>query len=186
MNKINQEEFLKLWNKFSNSDSLGEDLKHDFLDWKRSAQLCSTQLKIDSNFVLKIFCIYHTNAFCDGSLAIETSKFNHSCSPNADFHRKNSTTNEVEIRATTKVKKGEEISINWYDDQSEISMKNVKERQLFLLRNWGFICSCELCQEEKNNQGIYENRVKNNRKNFKVPALLSSEERGNSEGKNLR
>ena len=150
MSKINQEEFLKLWNKFSNLDSLSEELNQDFLDWKRSARLYSNQFKIESNFILKIFCIYHSNAFCDGSLAIETSKFKHSCSPNADFHRK---LNEVEIRATTKITKGEEISINWYDDHSEISMKNIKDRQIFLLRNWGFICSCELCQEETNNPG---------------------------------
>ena len=160
MSKKNQEEFLKLWNKFSHSDSLGEELKYDYLDWKRSAQRYSAQFKIDSNFILNIFCIYHTNAFSDGSLAIETSKFNHSCSPNADFHRKSCTTNEVEIRTTTIVKKGDEISINWYDEHPEISMNNVKDRQLFLLRNWGFICSCELCQEEEEttnqNDEVYE------------------------------
>ena len=49
MSKKNQEEFLKLWNKFSHSDSLGEELKYDYLDWKRSAQRYSAQFKIEAD-----------------------------------------------------------------------------------------------------------------------------------------
>ena len=51
------------------------------------------------------------------------------------------------------------INYGW----KQISMKNLKMRQNFLLANWGFQCSCRLCQYEKSNhpdEEKYENFAK--------------------------
>ena len=51
------------------------------------------------------------------------------------------------------------INYGW----KQISMKNLKMRQNFLLANWGFQCSCRLCQYEKLNhpdEEKYENFAK--------------------------
>ena len=51
------------------------------------------------------------------------------------------------------------INYGW----KQISMKNLKMRQNFLLANWGFQCSCRLCQYEKLNhpdEDKYENFAK--------------------------
>ena len=62
---------------------------------------------------------------------------------------------KVTIRATEKILKGQEITISY--STNDIAMINVKERQKFC-HEFGFICTCELCQEEeiKNDNEIYE------------------------------
>ena len=59
-----------------------------------------------SKKVLKIIGIYETNSFEEG-LRLKTSRFNHSCWPNAYVHI------EHEIRATNDIKVGQEIIINY-------------------------------------------------------------------------
>ena len=72
----------------------------------------------------KVYQIYKTNCFEKG-LGIQASRFNHSCSANAEatFDDKN----EIrEIRAVSNIKAGEEICINY--EWIELSMKNFQKR----------------------------------------------------------
>ena len=58
----------------------------------------------------------------------------------------------LEIRATSKISEGQEISISYTP-----LMKNFKERQK-LCNEFGFVCSCEICQDEElnNDDETYE------------------------------
>ena len=58
---------------------------------------------------------------------------------------------EWQIRAISKIKKGEEICVSYLLDGLD-SMNNRKERQDELLKTHDFICSCERCQDEEINQ----------------------------------
>ena len=55
---------------------------------------------------MKVIGIYDTNSF-EGGLRLKTSRFNHSCWPNAYVGIEN------EIRATYNIKVGQEITINY-------------------------------------------------------------------------
>ena len=92
----------------------------------------------------EVFGIYCSNDFVQG-VGIQTSRFNHSCAANAEFQF-NAKFGKFEIRAISKIKDGEEITINY--NPLEISMKNFKTRQDFLLDGWDFHCKCNLCLEE--------------------------------------
>ena len=92
----------------------------------------------------EVFGIYCSNDFVQG-VGIQTSRFNHSCAANAEFQF-NAKFEKFEIRAISKIKAGEEITINY--NPLEISMKNFKTRQDFLLDGWDFHCKCNLCLEE--------------------------------------
>ena len=82
-------------------------------------------------------------------------RFNHSCRSNAESGV-NDEREIREIKAVSKIKAGEEITIN-YDDM-ELSMKSFKSRQDYLFLNWGFHCQCDMCHEEKldNQDEIYK------------------------------
>ena len=55
----------------------------------------------------------------------------------------------MEIRATSKIRQGQEITKNYIlESYLDGRLKNFKERQKFLHER-GFVCSCELCQEEE-------------------------------------
>ena len=73
----------------------------------------------------------------------EISRFNHSCSSNA-----NVTWNEDEkskvVQSVSDIKIGDEITVNY--DWQETSMKKLETRQDYLSKNWGFKCCCDLCQ----------------------------------------
>ena len=73
----------------------------------------------------------------------EISRFNHSCSSNA-----NVTWNEDEkakvVQSVSDIKIGDEITVNY--DWQETSMKKLETRQDYLSKNWGFKCWCDLCQ----------------------------------------
>ena len=92
----------------------------------------------------EVFGIYYSNDFVQG-VGIQTSRFNHSCAANAEFQF-NARLEKFEIRAISKIKATEEITINY--NPLEISMKNFKTRQDFLLDGWDFHCKCNLCLEE--------------------------------------
>ena len=157
MNKDYQKEYLALYNKCLDPNSLSDTLLKEFQQWKKFAQLheekwiSNAQVHIDRHFILKIICIFHTNAYPIifdydrgvGGVFIKSARFNHSCSPNSEVSEY-SHSGEQQIRATSKIKKGEEICINYI-----LVMKNKKERQDHLKEFWGFICSCERCQDEE-------------------------------------
>ena len=170
MNINVQEEYLTLYNKYLNPDSLSDNCKMDYFYWKKFAQhqekrgISNARFHIDRHFILKIICIFHTNGFnisnekgegigvSHQSVGIKTSRFNHSCSSNSEYRSDICTSElcgEIQIRATIKIKKGEEICLNYFPF---MGMKNKKERQAHLQNEWDFICSCERCQDEEINK----------------------------------
>ena len=157
MKKNVQEEYLMLYNKSLHPNFDPE--QSDYFLWKRFAQLheekwiSNAQFHVDWQFILKIIGIHKTNGF-DNDMSIDAgvgifikcSRFNHSCSPNSENVDSEICPEEMQIRATFKIKKGEEICMNYFP--LILAMKNKKERQDHLQKEWGFICSCERCQDE--------------------------------------
>ena len=160
-----QEEYLTMYNKFSDPNSVPEVSDYN-LWWKKFAQLhaekwiSNVQFNVDWHFILKIICIFKSNNLekrngkgesvgVGCSVSIKSSRFNHSCSPNSEMVNLDICPDETQIRATFKIKKGEEICVNYYS--SCLGMKKKKERQRILQEKWGFICSCKRCQDEEVN-----------------------------------
>ena len=162
MNKNDQDEYMMLHNGFLHPDSLSDLRKEDYDYWARFAQFheekwiskSNARFHVDRHFILKIICIRYTNTF-DDYFFIKCSRFNHSCSPNS-FCYERYNYEEIQIRATSKIKKGEEICITYFGN--DLAMKNRKERQDRLQKEWNFICSCERCQDEEinNDDETYE------------------------------
>lgn len=78
---------------------------------------------------------------CEGTgyYAIQSCA-NHSCKPNAGICCPSS--NECCLTAKQKIRKGEEISISYIDEESSF-----EERQK-ALQDYGFKCTCKLCIPE--------------------------------------
>ena len=91
--------------------------------------------------ILKIYNIYSTNSF-EGGLKIKTSRFNHSCQPNASSIFMNN--GQYEVRAISKIKAGEEITICY--TTGYFGLRKRLKRQAFLAMGWFFICSCNICE----------------------------------------
>jgi predicted CopG family antitoxin len=147
MSKNDQKEFLDLHNSFLDLDSFSDEKKKYYFDLKNEAE---NQPYFESDLFLKIICISQTNGFGVGKICIKVSRINHSCGPNSQHFTNDE--GEMEIRATSKILEGQEITISYID-----AMKNFKERRE-CCHKFGFVCSCELCQEEeiKNDDEIYQ------------------------------
>jgi len=135
MSEPDQEEYLKLHNRYEG----------EFVDecsnivWR--AVMAEENDKQKAEKILKIYGIYRTNKFVDG-VSIKTSRFNHSCFPNA-------TTNSLKfagIYATYDIKEGAEITIS-YPVNECFSMRKRDYRQM-VLRRRGFTCFCDLCKKQ--------------------------------------
>ena len=160
MNENDQKEFLELHNKYLDLKSLPVGIQQRYYKYVAESFVRERQAKgqvpIDSNLILKIFCISGTNQFGnenDFVVGIKVSRLNHSCIPNSHRYEEEGEMGKSKVRATEKILKGQEITI----DYAMFSMNNVKERQK-ICHEFGFICTCELCQEEeiKNDNEIYE------------------------------
>merc|ERR1711981_1168000 len=153
MSLNDQKEFLELANKYLDLNSVNDEERKWYYEWKNYAE---SQNHFDSNLLLKIMCIHSTNSFEDnGPVGIKVSRINHSCCPNSQHMVTGSSDGEMEtleIRATSKISEGQEISISYTP-----LMKNFKERQE-LCNEFGFVCSCEICQDEElnNDDETYE------------------------------
>ena len=146
MTENDQKEFLKLHNKYSDLNSLPDSEKEWYsrvTDFDTLAEVMQ-KLGFDSNLILKIFCISNTNAFKEYGVGIKVSRINHSCCPNSE--PENWSEGEMAIRATSKILEGQEITISYLEP-----MKNFNERQESCQR-FGFVCSCEVCQDEEINK----------------------------------
>ena len=153
MSENDQKEFLNLSNLYypdSDPYSLSDDLKEEYFDLLIELQKPEFEDNFDTNLLLKIMCIHRTNAFGDGSIGIKISRINHSCCSNSQRYENEE--GVAEIRATSKILKGQEISLCYMKP-----MTNFKERQNFC-QNLGFVCSCDLCKVEEinNDDEIYE------------------------------
>ena len=163
MSKYDQKGFLKLNNAFSDPKSLNDEMKKTYFDWKKVAESLAQsgwrQLLgwiFNVNLMLKIRGIFKTN-FNENfealdAICIKISRINHSCGPNAEYFL-NRDSGEVEIRATSKILKGQEITISYFpswkmETGAFIMMEKSDERQKFLSKEKGFLCSCELCLDE--------------------------------------
>ena len=149
MSNENQKEFLELSNAYSDPNSLNDEAKKLYFGWKTDTE---NQNQFDSKLLLKIICICQTNRFGDGfgEICIKISRINHSCCSNSDYFTNDE--GEMEIRATSKILEGQEITINYAP-----RMKKLKERK-HGFQIYGFVCSCDLCQNEEinNDNEIYD------------------------------
>merc|ERR1712241_527052 len=94
MNKNDQEEYLMLYNKYLDPNSLSDKCKIDYSNLKRFAQvheekmISNATFHVDRHLILKIICIFHTNSYAiegvGAGVGIKSSKFNHSCSSNSE------------------------------------------------------------------------------------------------------
>ena len=111
MNKSDQDEYMKLSNKYENIQALPMKEKSELriLLEQRKAQ-CETNVDQNSK-MLKIFHIYETNSFQDCGVCIKISRFNHSCRPNAN--QKLLQNSSVEITAMSNINEGEEITLTY-------------------------------------------------------------------------
>ena len=149
MSKENQKELLELSNAYSDPNFLNDEAKKLYFGWKTDTE---NQNQFDSKLLLKIICICQTNRFGDGfgEICIKISRINHSCCSNSDYFTNDD--GEMEIRATSKILEGQEITINYAP-----RMKKLKERK-HGFQIYGFVCSCDLCQNEEinNDNEIYD------------------------------
>ena len=112
MNKADQDDYMKLSNKYENIQALPMKEKSELriLLEQRKAQ-CETNVEPENSKMLKIFHIYETNSFQDCGVCIKISRFNHSCRPNAN--QKLLQNSSVEIRAMSNINQGEEITLTY-------------------------------------------------------------------------
>merc|ERR1712012_26890 len=158
MSPSDQREFLKLHTSYGFSkEEIG-----------RKINLANLEDHFINDLSLKVYSIYETNKF-NGGVAIQASRFNHSCVSNAEnIWNENDST--IQFRASKKIKKGEEITINYLSEEHLMAKYHV--RQNILKSAWEFVCSCELCQQEsiENDDEIYNefDKLKQEAKGIKV------------------
>ena len=103
-----------------------------------------------TNFTSTEICLYvckfMCNAFTFGNtgcaLLFNGNILNHSCLPNVVFGLKD---NFIQFITTQVVKKNDEI----YDSYIDITLSK-KDRQSHLLKQYGFLCKCNRCDEKDN------------------------------------
>jgi len=142
MSKADQLEYMKLHNSFKNSEDIQnckeirdriEAVKIEIGNFEQNSEKAEE--------ILKIVGICCTNGF-KGSVYFKVSRFNHSCQPNAMIEDVNG---QMQLRAIGKIKEGKEINWNYLDEF--VGFRNRKYRQNLLERG-GFLCCCELCENE--------------------------------------
>ncbi|KAG7440655.1 SET domain-containing protein [Guyanagaster necrorhizus] len=87
--------------------------------------------------------IYKTNAFANGGIVIEASRFNHSCRPNARYSY-HEATNRQRIFALTYIPEGEEIFVSYLASRNVYGATR-NQRQAALRAKQNFLCSCAAC-----------------------------------------
>ena len=88
MTKFDQEDFLRLSNPFKDLPDLIKTRKEGYGNWMAFANHYSIQKpEVDRELVLKIICIFESNKFID-SVAIKSSRINHSCRSNAFSYKR--------------------------------------------------------------------------------------------------
>jgi hypothetical protein len=92
-----------------------------------------------------LISIFQTNCMEMGAGAavfLHTSRFNHSCVPNACFAW-NAGIGKETIHTMRDVAAGEEITISYVDGEHD------KRLRAWELRHYGFVCGCEACGDEE-------------------------------------
>ena len=96
-----------------------------------------------SCFPVPLLGIFATNAIVttgvNAGVCLEASRFNHSCSPNANYSF-NSNTGEIRIYALGTIPRGEEIFVPY------LHVHQIRQsRQANLRRRYHFTCACSIC-----------------------------------------
>jgi len=139
MSKSDQKEFLNLSNKYEYSSPPSKELEIQ-------SRLISIMSNGDESMA-KIFKILTTNIFANG-LGIKSSRFNHSCQPNAVSVIMSQ--GHDEIVAISKIKAGQEITISYQN--RFFGIRGKKKRQEIMLKSCHFVCLCSLCQEQEDGE----------------------------------
>jgi len=152
ISKADQDEYMTLHNKFNNFQDYQNS--EDFRSYKKFIDKDLECLKLEigkiehdpqkTKEIFMICCIYTSNNFVNG-VSIKTSRFNHSCKPNAVTMQMVNGLHQV--RAISKIKSGQEINLNYIDDPF-CGFRNRKYRQDSLFNGWLFHCSCDLCEND--------------------------------------
>jgi len=140
MSEPDQEEYLKLHNRYE-----GEFFVDECFIIVRRAVMAEEKDKQKAEKILKIYGIFRTNKFVNG-VKIKTSRFNHSCSPNATASYAAGSKCCEGIYATYDIKEGTEITFMYHEDQF-LSMRKRAYRQK-KLSEMGFTCFCDLCKKQ--------------------------------------
>ena len=158
MNKTDQDEYMKLSNSFDNIQFLIPQHRMILQKEIENRKTVISSKEPDKNKVeeiLKILDICETNSYPQG-VYIKISRLNHSCRPNAMFCE-GSKSFESRIRAASKINAGEEITISYVP--TTVKHMNRKERQKWLLKWRQFVCRCNFCQhnaEDEKDFALYE------------------------------
>jgi hypothetical protein len=105
MSKSDQEEYLTLYNKFENMESLPPS-KIELQNRLEGYFYSMEQNKDKAEKMIKILNIYVTNTYSLTGVYLKISRINHSCRANAVFGK-------GEIRAVYKIKAGQEINLDY-------------------------------------------------------------------------
>ena len=108
----------KLYNRFQNDKSSMNSKK-----WKKNL-LENNATEELADVMVEVIGIYFSNTFLEG-VGIKTSRFNHSCNANAEM-KFNERLEKFEIIVNSKIKAGDEITINY--NPTEISIKKFHAR----------------------------------------------------------
>merc|ERR1711862_834775 len=143
-------EYMKLYDKYSDTSNVQSKVLKARLDnwannvnkWVRATNLD----KDEQNNLIKIVNIYFSNAFASG-VRIKSSRFNHSCRPNAYSVKIDDC---FEIVASSDIKAGEEITISLREECAfGLPWRQERQKILFLHLQTHFLCMCDLCQEQE-------------------------------------
>ncbi|KAF1941413.1 SET domain-containing protein [Clathrospora elynae] len=99
----------------------------------------------ESETINELGVIFRTNAYNTGnniSLLPKMARINHSCRPNSDYYWNEKLNTQV-VYASRKIKKGEELSVSY------ISLLLTHQERQKDLDRYGFTCSCEACNQER-------------------------------------
>ena len=139
-------------------DNLNEDIhqRKKYMDSQENGKIKLSKKKVNgvicqNKYGIGRYFIYY-NEICDGVWGY-ASLINHDCLSNTKYIG----IGDFYISFCVKeINKGEEITSNYYSPSISF-----KDRQQRLLKNWGFKCSCQLCQyQEKKNNVDYNNYIK--------------------------
>jgi len=146
MSETDKGEFLELSNQFKDDLEFTELMHQETAKYKNKHKNQKNEEVLEK--AIEVYGIYKTNSFPNGVL-LKSSRFNHSCASNAELVWRKEEKEGSEIRAVSKIKAGDEVTINF--DILNIGLRRISERQEILMDRWGFDCHCSLCEEERIN-----------------------------------
>jgi len=131
------------------SSLLPDYSEDDFFEIHGKVYTNSSTLR-EPNYIANFFSTITTLAEC---IFIQYSHINHSCRPNSNGVTKGMNN---ELRATTKIKAGEEITVSYVN----LKMTRNERRQQLKLR-WFFECECVRCKNDDDDKVLEMNKYYN-------------------------